>query len=31
MDVKCYDPGMDDAERANGRALVGVIAAILAA
>ena len=30
MDVKCYDPGMDDAERANGRALAGVIGAILA-
>jgi len=30
MDVKCYDPGMDDAERANGRALVALIGAILA-
>ena len=30
MDVKCYDPGMDDPERANGRALVRVIGAILA-
>ena len=30
MDVKCYDPGMDDTERASGRALVRLLGAILA-